>query len=516
MSGMTTHPLRRPRGLACLVGGASLITLISSAATGAGAGATEVDTGSFDDLTASIVEGRPGTRSAIAGELQAASELQAATACATSTAANTNNSGGRLVRFASADLAADCATQSLSFGFSAPTSFSAEDVDYVVVGMDTDSNDATGCEGYDAGLFMLGGLDEPVLYAELYRMPTCDIDDGVLVADAFVDHNGGTSLRVDLGRWSSIGARAGGTIEWFAEMEDLDSYDVSSVPNGGADARLVIPGGTTPSTPPPTVTPPPAGATGYVIVAQSGTTNAFGAASVLASSGGDANSAPVVDVAYHPGRAGYWTLDQRGNVMSFGNARVLAGASTNVTAPGWRGGEIAVALSPTSTGNGYWVFTSAGRVLRFGDAGALPDLLSVPLQKPVVDAAPAVGTGGVYLVAEDGGVFALDAPFHGSVPAALNGRLPNRPVRAILPQAGGYMMVAEDGGVFSFGATKFQGSLPGVSVVPIRPIAAMVTSGSGYLLVGEDGGVFAFGTSFAGSLGGSSSSIERYVSIASL
>jgi hypothetical protein len=55
-----------------------------------------------------------------------------------------------------------------------------------------------------------------------------------------------------------------------------------------------------------------------------------------------------------------------------------------------------------------------------------------------------------------------------------------------------------------------------VSVVPIRPIAAMVTSGSGYLLVGEDGGVFAFGTSFAGSLGGSSSSIERYVSIASL
>jgi hypothetical protein len=259
--------------------------------------------------------------------------------------------------------------------------------------------------------------------------------------------------------------------------------------------------------------PPQPGSAGYLIAAESGTIVPFGTARAEAINGTATHAAAVVDVVYHPNRTGYWTLDVNGVVISYGAAATFEGASTNVPRASWRSGERAVALSTTPSGNGYWVFTSAGRVLRFGDAGALEDLLAIPLQGAIVDAAPAVGEPGVYLVASDGGVFALSATFHGSVRGALGGGFPAKPIRAILPQAGGYMMVAEDGGVFAFGTTVFRGSLPGLNVTPNRPIASIVTNGPGYLLVGEDGGVFAFNTPFAGSLGGTATN-ERFVSIA--
>jgi hypothetical protein len=300
----------------------------------------------------------------------------------------------------------------------------------------------------------------------------------------------------------NLGALANGTYNLSVAVNDGAGF------TSGVVTRTFVVG--TPGTPPPP--PPAAGTVGYLIAAQSGNVVNFGSSSTLPRNGTATHTGNVVDIAYNPARTGYWTLDQNGRVVAYGAASVQGGATSNIEQPGWRSGESAVALSPTSSGDGYWVFTSAGRVLRFGDAGALPDLLTVPLQKPVVDAAPAVGGGGVYLVAEDGGVFALNAQFYGSVPGAI-GRLPNRPVRAILPQAGGYLMVAEDGGVFSFGNTTFRGSLPGLNVVPNRPISGMVTSGQGYLLVGEDGGVFAFGTTFSGSLGATGSA-SRVVGIA--
>ena len=55
----------------------------------------------------------------------------------------------------------------------------------------------------------------------------------------------------------------------------------------------------------------------------------------------------------------------------------------------------------------------------------------------------------------DGGVFAFDAPFRGS----MGGRAMNKPVRGMVRYGDGYLMVGEDGGAFSFGDVDFFGSL---------------------------------------------------------
>ena len=61
------------------------------------------------------------------------------------------------------------------------------------------------------------------------------------------------------------------------------------------------------------------------------------------------------------------------------------------------------------------------------------------------------------MVASDGGVFAFDAPFLGS----MGGKSLNAPVVGITPgpDMGGYWLVASDGGIFSFGNASFNGSM---------------------------------------------------------
>src|SRR5438309_805659 len=73
---------------------------------------------------------------------------------------------------------------------------------------------------------------------------------------------------------------------------------------------------------------------------------------------------------------------------------------------------------------------------------------------PGLPAAPTPTSGGYWLAAADGGVFALGgAAFLGSTGAI---RL-NRPVvgMAATPTGRGYWLVASDGGVFSFGDAPF-------------------------------------------------------------
>jgi hypothetical protein len=65
-------------------------------------------------------------------------------------------------------------------------------------------------------------------------------------------------------------------------------------------------------------------------------------------------------------------------------------------------------------------------------------------------------TGGYWLVASDGGVFAFNAPYYGST-----GSLHlNQPIVGMTHAEGqGYWLVAKDGGVFSFGpGAIFHGS----------------------------------------------------------
>ena len=90
-----------------------------------------------------------------------------------------------------------------------------------------------------------------------------------------------------------------------------------------------------------------------------------------------------------------------------------------------------------------------------------------------------VGAGGLefgagyWMVADDGGVFALgDATFAGSTG---NIRL-NRPMvgMAATPSKAGYWLVADDGGVFAFGDAKFAGSTGALRLN--RPMVGMAAS----------------------------------------
>jgi hypothetical protein len=93
------------------------------------------------------------------------------------------------------------------------------------------------------------------------------------------------------------------------------------------------------------------------------------------------------------------------------------------------------------------------------------------LNAPVRSLVPDGDGTGYWLVAADGGVFAFDAPFVGS----MGGTPLNQPVRGMVRYGNGYLMVAEDGGVFAFSDRPFTGSLgarPPAS--PIVSVAALV------------------------------------------
>jgi hypothetical protein len=89
--------------------------------------------------------------------------------------------------------------------------------------------------------------------------------------------------------------------------------------------------------------------------------------------------------------------------------------------------------------------------------------LNAPVQSLVPD-----GDGiGYWLVASDGGIFAFQAPFRGS----MGGTALNRPVTGMVRFGDGYLMVAQDGGIFDFSSQPFSGSLGGRP--PARPIVSV-------------------------------------------
>jgi hypothetical protein len=129
--------------------------------------------------------------------------------------------------------------------------------------------------------------------------------------------------------------------------------------------------------------------------------------------------------------------------------------------------ELPTSLSATPTGAGYLVFTTKGRALTFGDARFQGDMSAVPLNGPVLDSVITPSGLGYYMVASDGGVFAFEAPFKGSMgftPLA-------KPVAGMVRYGDGYLMVGEDGGLFNFSGLDFLGSLGGSP--PARPIVSV-------------------------------------------
>jgi hypothetical protein len=212
---------------------------------------------------------------------------------------------------------------------------------------------------------------------------------------------------------------------------------------------------------------------------------------------------------------GLWVLLADGRIISLGTAPAAGGVAAAAMTDQVAGTpERPVALARLGNGD-LWVFTTAGRIVpQFGQLPApaqqaMAQVLALDLAGPIQDATPTRDGSGVYATGSDGGVFAYNAPFHGSVPGVLAdiGRThPDLPAVGISadPDGTGYWVVAADGGVFSF-AAPFRGSLP--AVVPYDQLAAPVNGmtpyADGYLLVAGDGGIFNFsGRPFAGSAHG--------------
>ena len=74
-------------------------------------------------------------------------------------------------------------------------------------------------------------------------------------------------------------------------------------------------------------------------------------------------------------------------------------------------------------------------------------------------------------------------------------------VRSLVPDrdGDGYWLVAADGGIFAFNA-DFRGSMGGTRLS--KPVTGMIAYGNEYLMVTQDGGIFNFSDRpFSGSLG---------------
>jgi hypothetical protein len=154
-------------------------------------------------------------------------------------------------------------------------------------------------------------------------------------------------------------------------------------------------------------------------------------------------------------------------------------------------------LNWTPNLSGYQLVASDGGLFAF-NAPFNGSMGGQPLNQPVVGMAGVPDSGGYYEVAADGGLFAFGAPFYGS----MGGQHLNAPVVGIAfdSRTGGYYEVASDGGIFAFNA-PFYGSMGGQHLnKPIVGIAFDPATG-GYYEVASDGGLFAFNAPFSGSTG---------------
>ena len=208
----------------------------------------------------------------------------------------------------------------------------------------------------------------------------------------------------------------------------------------------------------------------------------------------DATVGPASTPLRATGTGGYYIAEIDGAVTEFGDAVHMGDMDdfdVELNAP-------MLGITTTSDGDGYWMVGSDGGIFAFnapfhGSTGGMQ------LNAPVLDMESAVDDSGYWMAASDGGVFAFKAPFHGS----MGGKPLNAPVVgiAVVPDGSGYWLVASDGGIFAFNAA-FKGSMGGK---PLNsPIVGMAptANGQGYWMVAEDGGVFAFNAPFFGSAGG--------------
>jgi hypothetical protein len=202
-------------------------------------------------------------------------------------------------------------------------------------------------------------------------------------------------------------------------------------------------------------------------------------------------SGSVVAAKPLPDGTGYVETDAAGDVSVFG-AATCYGSLTGKTL-----NKPIVGIAIDRNTGGYWLVASDGGVFAF-NAPFLGSEGGKTLNKPIVGITTDINSQGYWLVASDGGVFSFNEPFYGSTGALTL----NKPVVGMSfdRATGGYWLVASDGGVFSFNA-PFEGSTGGIALN--KPVVSMTSTsdGSGYTLFASDGGVFNFNSPFYGSLG---------------
>lgn len=159
-------------------------------------------------------------------------------------------------------------------------------------------------------------------------------------------------------------------------------------------------------------------------------------------------------------------------------------------------GEGIVGITARPDGSGYALTGTAGSVLIFGNARYQGSILGVALNEPGSRLAANSDGSGYWIAARDGGVFAFNAGYFGSLGGAGN---PND-VIGIEATANntGYWLADTIGGVFAFGSAAFYGSLPTPGAPDLVAGDAVVDlarshGGAGYLLLTKVGRVYAWG-----------------------
>jgi photosystem II stability/assembly factor-like uncharacterized protein len=203
---------------------------------------------------------------------------------------------------------------------------------------------------------------------------------------------------------------------------------------------------------------------------------------------------PASMIAPVPGGGGYWLASSSGGVTACGTAPFYGAPRTSQL----QGAKV-VAITAASDGHGYFLLARNGRVVGFGP-GAQVHGSGPSAGTPYVGMAVDAESGGYWLVNSGGGVFALGAPYRGSV-LGLGEHVTNIVGITSPPASNGYWLATADGGIYSFDL-PFHGSLPGlrlrahdVTTISAAPV------GSGYYLFGSNGGVYALGSglSYCGS-----------------
>jgi hypothetical protein len=358
----------------------------------------------------------------------------------------------------------------------------ASDLGYYDTGFDTDTNASTGCLGEEYRVVGLYDTVDARLEAGVIRTPQCATASWTVVGPALIERLGEADFVGVAFDTSLIGSPT--TVRWASFLTDLDTPGDDAMPDAGNHTMTV------PAFVPP---PQPTLGSGYWMVGAAGDVYGFGSAQVHLPN----VVAETVAIA-STRNGGYWILTSDGRVHSR-NAAHFGHANPAVLAPGERFATIAA----RPQGDGYWIFTDRGRAMAFGAAGYFGDMASTPLNGPVVASTATTSGNGYWMVGSDGGIFSFgDAQFYGS----MGGHRLNESVVGIAPDLDGrgYWLVASDGGIFAFDA-PFAGSVPAALAPGQRlnkPVIGALAYGAGYLMVASDGGIFTFSDRpFHGSLG---------------